>query len=66
MSTYSKAAGEQSAIDFVLHIIPKTVVSAFSEGEIIQVLLVSLLFGVALAKMGARARPLTDILGLLS
>ena len=66
LATYSEKAGEQSAVDFVLHIIPKTVVSAFSEGEIIQVLLVSLLFGVALAKMGPRAQPLIHAFQLLS
>jgi aerobic C4-dicarboxylate transport protein len=66
LATYSKAAGEQSSIDFVLHVIPKTFVSAFSEGEILQVLLVSLLMGVALAKMGPKAQPLTHAMQLAS
>ena len=66
LETYQTAAGEQSAVDFVLHVIPKTFVSAFTEGEITQVLLVSLLMGVALATMGERARPLTRAMQLAS
>ena len=66
LATYESAAGEQRAVDFVMHIIPKTFVSAFTEGEIIQVLLVSLLFGVALATMGERALPLTRAMQLAS
>ncbi len=66
LATYSAAAKDQNAVDFVLHVIPKTFVSAFSEGEITQVLLVSLLIGVALAKMGPRANPLTHTMQLLS
>ncbi|BCM93599.1 C4-dicarboxylate transport protein 2 [Abditibacteriota bacterium] len=66
LATYSQAASEQSAVDFVLHIIPKTFVGAFAEGEILQVLLLSVLMGIALAKMGERAKPLTHALHLAS
>jgi aerobic C4-dicarboxylate transport protein len=66
VATFNKAAQEQSAIDFILHVIPKTFVSAFSEGEILQVLLISVLMGVALAKMGERSRPITQLLQLSS
>jgi aerobic C4-dicarboxylate transport protein len=62
LATYSEAATHQSTVDFVLHVIPKTFISAFSEGEILQVLLVSILMGVALAKMGQRARIITDFI----
>ncbi len=64
LATYNETASEQSAVDFVLHIIPKTFTSAFTEGEILQVLLVSILVGLALSKMGERARPLTHALHL--
>ncbi|MDQ3815079.1 MAG: cation:dicarboxylase symporter family transporter, partial [Armatimonadota bacterium] len=64
LATYSEAAGQQSTIDFFLHVIPKTFISAFSEGEILQVLLVSILMGVALAKMGERSKPLIDFIHL--
>jgi aerobic C4-dicarboxylate transport protein len=49
-------------VDFVLHLIPKTFVSAFAEGEILQVLLLAVLFGLALGKLGDHARPLVNLL----
>jgi aerobic C4-dicarboxylate transport protein len=64
LATYSEAAGQQSTVDFLLHVIPKTFVSAFAEGEILQVLVVSILMGVAMAKMGDHARPLTELIHL--
>ncbi len=66
LETFSEAAKEQSSVDFVLHIIPKSFVGAFTEGEILQVLLISILMGVALARMGAVAAPLTRALNLAS
>lgn len=62
LATYSDAAKEQSVADFILHIIPKTFTSAFAEGEILQVLLIAVLMGAALAKMGDKAKPLTDLM----
>lgn len=53
---YAKQAQNESVINFVMKIIPKTVVDAFASGEILQVLLFSCLFGVALAKMGEKGR----------
>ncbi|MBI1339595.1 C4-dicarboxylate transporter DctA [bacterium] len=47
---------------FLLDIIPKTFFSAFTEGSILQVLFVSLLFGVALALVGDPAQPVVDML----
>src|SRR3984885_774163 len=48
VATYAKQAGEQKSVDFFLHIIPDTVVGAFASGEILQVLLFSILFGFSL------------------
>ena len=59
---YATAAQQASGVDFLLHVIPNTFVSAFAEGEILQVLLVSLLFGFALARLGERARPVMNLL----
>lgn len=59
---YAKAAKEMSFVDWALHLVPNTFVSAFVDGEILQVLLLSLLFGFALAKLGDKARPLVDLL----
>ncbi len=53
VANYATKAGEQSFQDFVLHIIPKNFIGAFtSEGSLLQVLLLAALFGFAIQKMG--------------
>jgi aerobic C4-dicarboxylate transport protein len=64
MSYATKAKG-QSVAEFLLDIIPNTVVSGFADGNILQVLLVSVLFGVALTALGERGRPLNDLIASL-
>lgn len=57
VSRYAKKAGEQSTVDFVLHIIPKTFTDAFTgSGDLLQVLLLALLFGYAMQRMGSKGR----------
>src|SRR6516162_3699042 len=51
---YARQASEMKSVDFVLHIIPDTVVGAFAQGDILQVLLFSILFGFALMSLGER------------
>jgi len=66
VATYAKQASEQKPVDFVLHIIPDSVVGAFAQGDILQVLLFSILFGFALLVLGERAntvRALIDDVG---
>src|SRR5439155_22062559 len=58
VASYAKQASEMKSVDFVLHIIPDSVVGAFAQGEILQVLLFSVLFGFALMALGERAHPL--------
>lgn len=54
---FVKQASEQRLADFLLHIIPKTFTDAFTgSGDLLQVLLVSTLFGFALQRMGAAGR----------
>ncbi len=48
---------QQTTVDFFMHIIPNTVVGAFAEGEILQVLLFALMFGFALHKLGDAGKP---------
>ncbi|MET0535633.1 MAG: dicarboxylate/amino acid:cation symporter, partial [Steroidobacter sp.] len=60
VATYAKAAEQQSVIDFLLNVIPSTIVDAFAKGDILQVLLFSVLFGFALHSVGERARPIFD------
>lgn len=59
---YAGAAKNLTTVEFLLHIIPKTFVSAFAEGEILQVLLLAILFGLALGKMGDHGRPILNLL----
>ena len=60
---YTNAAAKgMGTVDFLLHIIPKTFVSAFSEGEILQVLLLAILFGLALGRLGDHGRPVINLL----
>jgi aerobic C4-dicarboxylate transport protein len=63
---YATRAHEQSAVDFVLNIIPATLGEAFAKGDILQVLLVALLFGFALSALGQRGRALTDAIEAIS
>ena len=60
VAAYAGQAKAQSIADFVLHIIPTTVVDAFAKGDILQVVFVALLFGFALSMAGPRCKPLTD------
>ena len=66
VARYAEQAHQQSATDFVLHLIPKTFVDAFVGGDLLQVLLVALLTGFALLRVGERARPLLEVLEVLS
>jgi aerobic C4-dicarboxylate transport protein len=60
IADYAGQAKAQSVGDFLLHIIPTTVTDAFAKGDILQVLLVSILFGFALSAAGPRCKPLLD------
>jgi aerobic C4-dicarboxylate transport protein len=60
------AGAPTSTVDFLLNIIPTTVADGFVRGDILQVLVVSLLFGVALLSQGDRARPLVSAIDALS
>lgn len=62
VAQYTSAASHSSTVDWLLHIIPNAFVGAFVEGELLQVLLIALLCGFALAKMGDKGRPLQDLL----
>ena len=53
----SHVAQVTNEIDFVMRIIPDTVVDAFAKGDILQVLLVAILFGVGLALLGSADAP---------
>jgi len=66
VSTYVSKAKEQSVTDFVLDIIPDTAISAFTSGQILQVLFVAILFGVALALIGEKGERVLGTLRTLT
>jgi aerobic C4-dicarboxylate transport protein len=66
VSAYAGQAKAQSLTEFLMHIIPTTVVDAFAKGDILEVLFVSLLFGFALSAMGSRCRPLLVLVDALT
>ena len=65
VAKYSQAASEQGGtIDFFLNIIPSTFIGAFSNGVMLQVILLSVLMGVALVQMGETSKPLINTIDL--
>ncbi|HWY32200.1 MAG TPA: C4-dicarboxylate transporter DctA, partial [Candidatus Acidoferrum sp.] len=66
VADYAGQAKAQSVSDFVLHIIPSTVVDAFAKGDILQVLLISILFGFAVSAIGPRCKPLMELFEALT
>jgi aerobic C4-dicarboxylate transport protein len=60
VANYAGAAKTATVTDFLMHIIPTTVVDAFARGDILEVVFVSVLFGLAMATMGKRVKPLVD------
>lgn len=57
VAIYAEKAHEASIIKFLLDVIPTTIFSALTEGSILQVLLVAILFGIAIASVGDAAAP---------
>ncbi|MCA3183057.1 MULTISPECIES: dicarboxylate/amino acid:cation symporter [unclassified Cupriavidus] len=66
ISQYVSKAHGQSTVEFFMHIIPDTIFSAFANGDILQILLVSLFFGSALAIIGDRAQIIHDMVDQVS
>jgi len=62
VADYAAKAHETTVVGFLSNIIPATVTGAFADGDILQVLFFSILFGVALALVGDKGQPVTDLL----
>ncbi|MEN9473909.1 MAG: hypothetical protein RIS48_629, partial [Pseudomonadota bacterium] len=62
IAAYTAPGKMQGTVDFLLHVIPSSVVDAFAKGEILQVLLFSVLFGFALHKFGGRGTMVFDFI----
>ena len=62
LAAYTKPGAMQSTTEFVLNIIPNTLVDAFAKGEILQVLLIAVMFGFALHRFGGRGTLVFDLI----
>jgi aerobic C4-dicarboxylate transport protein len=65
VSAFAAQGKELRFVDFLTHIVPSSVVGAFAQGEILQVVFFSILFGVALASLGPAGRPVVRMLDRL-
>ncbi len=66
IAAYTQQAHEEGFANFLLSIIPKTYLSAFTEGQVLPVLLVSLLFAFALQRAGAAGKPVLHLIEVLN
>jgi aerobic C4-dicarboxylate transport protein len=66
IAAYTAPGKMQTTVDFLMNIIPSSVVDAFAKGEILQVLLFSVLFGFALHKFGGRGTLVFDFIEKMS
>ncbi|RMQ47054.1 C4-dicarboxylate transport protein [Pseudomonas cichorii] len=62
IAAYVTASKDQSIVGFILNVIPNTIVGAFATGDILQVLMFSVIFGFALHRLGAYGRPVLDFI----
>jgi aerobic C4-dicarboxylate transport protein len=65
VSAFAAQGKELRFVDFLTHIVPSSVVGAFAQGDILQVVFFSILFGVALASLGHAGRPVVRMLDRL-
>jgi aerobic C4-dicarboxylate transport protein len=66
VAAYTTASQHLSTVDFILNVIPDTIVGGFARGEVLQVLLFSVLFGLALLRLGPRVHRLVELIEMTS
>ncbi|GGM22642.1 C4-dicarboxylate transport protein 2 [Pseudomonas asuensis] len=66
IAAYAAAGEKQSTVEFLMNIIPSTVVNAFAQGEILQVLFFAVLFGYALHRMGEKGELIFNFIDRIS
>ena len=66
IAAYAAAGEKQSTVDFLMNVIPGTVVGAFANGDILQVLFFSVLFGYALHRLGSYGKPVFEFIERVS
>jgi aerobic C4-dicarboxylate transport protein len=64
VSIYTQAAQKHGFFDFLMNIVPNSVVGAFASGEMLPIILFSMLFAIALGRLGPKAAPLVDMLDM--
>lgn len=62
IAAYVTAGADQTIVGFLLNVIPNTIVGAFANGDILQVLMFSVIFGFALHRLGAYGKPVLDFI----
>ena len=62
VAQYTAPEKQQKSVDFVMNIIPDSVVGAFAKGDVLQVLLFSILFGFALMMLGDKGKPVRTLI----
>src|SRR5438067_2449169 len=67
IKSYTAAAAKSTGfIDFLLNMVPTSVVDALCKNDILQILVFATMFGIALSHMGRRAKPVIDVLEAFS
>jgi len=66
VSRYTTQAEQMTFVDFMMHIVPPNMLGAFTSGEMLQVVFVAVLFGVAMSALGEAARPAISIFEVIS
>src|SRR5262245_19647489 len=66
VAQYTTASQHLTTVDFLLNVIPDTIVGAFARGEVLQVLLFSVIFGLALLRLGPRVHRLVELVAMTS
>jgi aerobic C4-dicarboxylate transport protein len=65
LDQYVSTARQINAQDFLLHIVPRTAISAFTDGNVLQIVFVSVLFAFGLLALGERGKPVADLLEIV-
>ncbi|WP_347315644.1 dicarboxylate/amino acid:cation symporter, partial [Ralstonia pseudosolanacearum] len=67
IASYTHAAARpQTFVDFLLSLVPSSIIDALARNDILQILVFATLFGIALSRMGTRARPVVDFLDVFT
>jgi aerobic C4-dicarboxylate transport protein len=61
-SSFANQGKSLTFVDFLTHIVPSSAIEAFAQGDILQIVFFSVLFGIALTALGERGRPLAAVL----